>query len=112
MEKDYNSIKADSSPTKTSFGRSLLGKRINHKFVKKEGYVLQDEESKEINKFIRKLEGKNKMETKKTGIIKYDELIEMIERKFNIKIKSLVLLITSEYRAKHSEKFDLSFEIK
>ncbi|MBU0906705.1 MAG: hypothetical protein KKE05_00955, partial [Nanoarchaeota archaeon] len=31
MEKDCNSVKADSSPTKISFGRSLLGKRIKNK---------------------------------------------------------------------------------
>jgi len=31
MEKGYNSVKADSSPTKASFGKSLLGKRIKLK---------------------------------------------------------------------------------
>jgi len=28
MGKDYNLVKADSSPTKARFGKSLLGKRI------------------------------------------------------------------------------------
>jgi len=54
------------------------------------------------------------METKKTGVIKYDELVEMIERKFNIKVDTLIKIDADvdKYREQRSGKFDLSFEIK